>query len=372
MKHLLLAGLFLSGSLSLFAQINAKKLDDSVQKARTMDSKANFASILGALGSFAGKDGSNLTFQPTFYGIASLFNPDLKKSGNFRKEIFIRNSQLTLGLTPAATSLFKYDSLGAGYTYAIINNKKLTAKKYRELGSSEEYKTFQKVQDALAQYAGAHIGEPEAALALSLFNKGIGTSDLPTLPKELRSALNQATGAKDDADLLTKLGAWDTLWQNTISALSRAPLFTAGFNSIYDLVQHRWQEISLMPVNLTLYMRRSNPQSSSVTITGSYVFDVDTANKENLQRNLIKVNLGYDIIALMTKDKKKTVFEIKPGLMTSFVTKGKYLNEKTSTWNPSLTLRARLSDNFYLPVTLKYDTKDPQLFGFLAIQYSFN
>ena len=69
---------------------------------------------------------------------------------------------------------------------------------------------------------------------------------------------------------------------------------------------------------------------------------------------------------------EKARFEIKPGVSYKYIAQRLYKDENRSKLDPTLTLRIRINDDFYLPLKFEYDTENAELFGFLSIQFSLN
>lgn len=359
---------------SLFTAQNGnsglRNLDSVTQKSRSMEDKANFAKMLNVLGTFAGNDGNNITFQPNLFGVATLFNPSLNDARHFSKNKFLHNSQLNLVFTPSTETIFKYDSIQVGASYAILNNKQLSEADYNAFVATPEYQHYAKLQDALTKFAAGHDGTADADLARRLFKNGLDKSDLPGLPATIKDALKNELGTSDDSVLLSTFTAADKRFKKMALELSKRTLYTVGFNSVYDFVFHRWQELTVTPVNLVCYFGKT-AKAPSLSFNLGYSFDQDTLSKANFQRHLLNTTLGLDFIVVMNDD-DKPVFEIKPGLKFSDVTQGLYVDEKKTAWDPTVTFRLRINDNFYLPVAVEYDQDKSKLFGFLSIQYSFD
>jgi hypothetical protein len=227
------------------------------------------------------------------------------------------------------------------------------------------------MQSLLNAFEYDHKGTAEGNLANILFKAGIDSNTILMLSPALRQYLQNGMHVDSDTALIAIGSAINKQWKELNIALSKRTLYTIGFNSVYDFINHRYQEMSLTPINLIVYGFKQWKRSPSLSFKGDYLFDEDSLTKKNFKRNLVRTNLGIDFIICVNDDLKPT-FEIKPGLKSTFVTKNKYIGEKTSMWDPTVTFSIRISDNFYVPIQFEYDTTNPQLFGFLSVQYSFD
>jgi len=154
--------------------------------------------------------------------------------------------------------------------------------------------------------------------------------------------------------------------------LSKRTLLTFDFKSTYSFADKQWGELSFTPVNLYCYFNKSKLSSPGLSATLSYVLGTDTSTKQALKRRSIETEVGMNFPIKVNPETEKAAFEIKPGISYKYITARVYKDEKKSQFDPTLTFRIRINDDFYLPLKLEYDTENAELFGFLSIQFSLN
>ena len=201
MRRNLLLLFVLLGVSNAFAQTKQYEFEQEISGKKTGDDKASFSSILNSLGKFTSKDDASITFQPTLYGLGTIFNPKLKLQDNFIRTAFLRNFQLTLGITPSAESIFNIDDFQSGFSYAILNNKKLTAADYAGLIAAEPAQQRRMFNAALGRFIFDNRKTAEGAMARTFTNKALSASDIATMSTLLKDFLKKKLGITTDAEL---------------------------------------------------------------------------------------------------------------------------------------------------------------------------
>lgn len=346
-------------------------LEAGANKKRTGDDKASFSRIFSAFAGVASADGQTILVQPTLYSIKSLFNPDVRKDEHYQHQGFSRNLQFNLGVSANEKSIFKYDSTRLGFTYALINNKKLKASQYQQLAQSAEWKDLSAVNEALTKYAGAHIGEAGELLATKLFEDGIKKEDIALLPADLLqvilNSLKLTTAEK--ANIPARMEAFEKVYEKTTEQLSKKTALLFGFNTVYDFDSDGWQDLNLSPVELYYYFCKGWEKSPALNARINYVWTKDTVAKSFLKRELFQTEAGVNFV-IRENDEDEPVIEIKPAVVFEQITKGLYTDESKSSIDLLTTFRFRINEDFYLPLTVKYDTEESNFLGFLSIQLS--
>ncbi len=346
--------------------------EDEIASKKTGDDKASFSSILNALGKFTSQDGSAITFNPTLYGLVSLFKPGIKKQDKFRNAVFLRNFQLNLGITPSEESIFKIDDFQSGFSYAILNNKKLTAADYKKLTESEPTRLLELYTNALGQFIYENMNTAEGEAAKKYFNKAVSTEEVKNMSTALNGFLKKQLGVSTDEELAAISAGLKNGFKAKLTELSKRTLLTFDFKSTYSFADKQWGELSFTPVNLYCYFNKTKPNSPGLNATLSYVLGTDTSTKQALKRRTIETEVGMNFPIKVNPETEKAAFEIKPGISYKYITARVYQDEKKSQFDPTLTFRIRINDDFYLPLKLEYDTENAELFGFLSIQFSLN
>ena len=372
MKIICISIFVLSCIGNVFAQTKQFELEKEIANKKTGDDKANFSSILNALGKFTSQDGSTIAFQPTLYGLGSIFNPKLKEQDNFVNATFLRNFQLNLGLTPNEESIFKIDDLQSGFSYAILNNKKLTRADYKNLKDSEPTQQRKKFNAALGRFIFDNRRTAIGQKARTYANKALTEEDVVKMDTLLKAFLKSELSVSSDSELAGMSSGFNTAYKDLTTQLSKRTLLTFDFKSSYSFADNGWDELSFTPVNLYCYFNKNKLSSPGLNATFKYVMGRDTSTKEALKRQLIETEVGMNFPVKVNPDTEKAAVEIKPGISYKYIAQRLYKDENRSKFDPTLTFRIRINDDFYLPLKLEYDTENAELFGFLSIQFSLN
>lgn len=372
MKRNLILLFVLLNISNAFAQTKQFEFEQEIAGKKTGDDKANFSSILNALGKFTSQDDATIAFQPTLYGLGTIFNPDLKSQDKFIRAAFLRNFQLNLGITPSSESVFNIDDFQSGFSYAILNNKKLTAADYDNLVASEPTQQRRLFNAALGRYIFDNRKNAEGATARTFTNKALSAADVTAMSAPLKAFLKNRLGVSTDAELVSMSSGFNNAYKALTTQLSKRTLLTFDFKSTYSFADKQWGELSFTPVNLYCYFNKTKLSSPGLNATLSYVLGTDTSTKQALKRRTIETEVGMNFPIKVNPETEKAAFEIKPGITYKYITARVYKDEKKSQFDPTLTFRIRINDDFYLPLKLEYDTESAELFGFLSIQFSLN
>lgn len=355
---------------NVFAQFAQSEGEKLINKKKTGDDKANFSSIFNGLGKFTSQDEATITFQPTLYGLASLFNPKIKEQDKFVRATFLRNFQLNLGITPNDESIFEIDDFQSGFSYAILNNKKLTKADYDHLIAKfgEQRKLFVAALNQFIVTNNTAAGEEAKKYTVNpLTDKDVANMDVG-----LKVFLKNKMSVSTDAELVAVSAGLTTAFKNLTTELSKRTLLKIDFKSTYSFADKQWGELSFTPVNLYYYFNKKKLSSPGLNATIKYVLGTDTITKEALKRSMIETELGMNFPIKVNPDTEKARLEIKPGISFKYIGQRLYKDENRSKFDPTLTFRIRINDDFYLPLKLEYNTDDAELFGFLSIQFSLN
>ncbi len=372
MKKILVSLFVLLSIGNAFAQTKQFELEKEIANKKTGDDKANFSSILNALGKFTSQDGATITFQPTLYGLGSMFNPKLKEQDNFVNATFLRNFQLNLGVTPSEESIFHIDNFQSGFSYAFLNNKKLTRTDYKNLVASEPTQQRRLFEAALGRFAFDNRNTAAGAEARSYANKALSVTDVTNMNAGLKAFLINRLGVSTDADLVTMSSGLSAAYKAHTTELSKRTLLTFDFKSTYSFADNQWDELSFTPINLYCYFNKKKLSSPGLNATLNFIMGTDTSTKEALKRRTIETEVGMNFPIKINPDTEKAAVEIKPGISYKYIAQRLYKDENRSKFDPTLTFRVRINDDFYLPLKLEYDTENAELFGFLSIQFSLN
>lgn len=333
----------------------------SIDSVRTQDGKLNFAKKITALGSFINSEDDALTFKATLFG---LFVKN-KVDDNYTKRVFERNFEIDLSATPNS-SVFKYSEAAAGFTYAIINNASVTKGDYEKLVQTyqiqEKKATYYRLLQVLAELKIAHPDWGSKIDELLVRS----TPDKVVVPADLGRALVKA-GFKNGGDVFV---AADKLFADLQEKVKYRPLLTIGPKVNYD-GELGWAKNVSVKGNLTLTsLNKQGDRKIEWSLTPAYTLSTDTAMKTSkLSRKIFNTDLSVNFTVLKDANGKPS-FEIKPALGYTNTKGGLYKDEKENAWSFATKLTWKINDDFSLPVTFKVTQNNPNLLGFLSVQYS--
>ncbi len=372
MKKILVSLFVLLSIGNVFAQTKQFEFEKEIANKKTGDDKASFSSILNALGKFTSQDGSTITFQPTLYGLGSMFNPKLKEQDKFVNATFLRNFQLNLGITPNEESIFHIDDFQSGFSYAILNNKKLTRTDYKSLVDSEPAQQRRLFNAALGRFIFDNRRTAAGERARKYANEALSAEDVKKMDTVLKVFLKNKLGVSTDTELAAMSSGFSKAYKDLTTKLSKRTLLTFDFKSTYSFADKMWGELSFTPINLYCYFNKKKLGSPGLNATLNYTMGTDTSTKEALKRRTVETEVGMNFPIKVNPDTEKAMVEIKPGISYKYIAQRLYKDENRSKFDPTLTIRIRINDDFYLPLKLEYDTENAELFGFLSIQFSLN
>lgn len=94
-----------------------------------------------------------------------------------------------------------------------------------------------------------------------------------------------------------------------------------------------------------------------------------TLNNSSVRRSVLDINAGFNISWVKNK---KSIVEFKPYLEYKNIMQGISSGENQETFYASGDLRIRVTDNLWIPLTIKYDTKKGNFLGFLNVSLNMN
>jgi hypothetical protein len=321
-------------------------------KKQTGDRKDIFPSLINGIGSFTSNAGSSLVLKPTLWGLSNIGNS--KDSANystkrFQKSYFAQNLQFYLSLSPENNSNFKFDSLSFGLSYALLNNTVLKAKQYKILDTltrrANQIQVFLQTQ-TIKRLSDAQIE--------CIIHSNYADSSIPdTLVKEIKKRFGINGRIQDALDYKSVVTHY----------LEKAPVWTISIIDNYNPSKTLTNNL-VASTNVSFGLFPIHNAYSAFSVSAYYKWQNDTLRENaNLNRKLFYFGLGLNFPVC-------SIFEIKPAASFLNINGPLYSKESTNSINGSLTLRLKLNDELWLPLSLEYTPNSGQFFGFLSIQYS--
>lgn len=317
------------------------------------------------------ENGGGFTFKSTLFSTSKLFsykNLDMSNYFTSPQGTFLRNFEYSFGVNKDKNG--SYSLLTGGLKYAIINKRDKGMHNFfsdddmltRQLGStnaqitkiySDEIKAT-KLKDAKK---GAQM-ELDFNTAVLKFTQSKNVTDLPKRVQDLRDSL-----------LSTLITDLQNKYNVKLKELDSRSLLTLSINPGYH-----WNSKSLDSLNTTLqYVVGLNKTGKNPWFLDAQLSDIlhhDTINSQGLARNQIRYFIGGNKVLANDKD-SNPLFETEFAFdFTHLTNKILYANDVRNSPKIDVIFRLHLSKEFTLPVTLKYDLKTPNLFGFISLQWN--
>lgn len=369
--------LLIISSCSFFGQNNNLKednLEQDVAKKEILEDlsekkSANWKDVLTNYFQIALKDlgaeDKKVEFKTTLFNIKAQVDKNLWIDYNYEKENFSRNFQIDAGLSLKDDYSLKGFTYGLGWAYnkrdksinTLVNTKSgeiynkyrtnLTNAKnsYREdlLKVYDEKKTNEKLKiifDIESKYKS-----PDKIIIIPF----------KEFPEEFRKYLPQNFNSFYEM--------FDEQYKEDIAEIERKPYLFLGFNSSFSETSKFLEEYKIE----TVFLKGIK--------TDKLKMEIDFRNSLNSSKDSLNTNtkffasqLGLNISFL---SKEKSVLEIKPAFefKKDFTNKIEGQSEK---FYATSDIRIRVYKDVWIPLILKYDIKDGNLFGFLNLSINFD
>jgi hypothetical protein len=333
----------------------ANALASQVQPAQANkpgDEKENWAAIFSGFANIVGSSGNSIVLSPTLYSLMHLTKSKVDYQ-KYTKEWFARNLRFSLSATPDNKNSFQIDSGGIGFKFTILNNQSATLKDYQKLND------FLNRFDAINNYLrdNGHLTDDQQ-LAFGKNGNYDETLLNPNLVKAVKQKFN-INGTLHDAM------SPDNLKNALSSELRYKPLWTIGLTENYGF-QTRETNNLLASSEYSQYLKSFNNDTLYLDLTISYTWQADTMKEfTNLHRNVYGANVGGNLTF-----PANVPLEIKPSISFVHIDGPLYQKESTNSFKANITPRIRVNKQLWIPITISWDPRNGQIFGFLRVQYS--
>ena len=170
---------------------------------------------------------------------------------------------------------------------------------------------------------------------------------------------------QNNIDTSSLFKVFDTEKKVLENALKTKPLWTVSANNVYDFTTRSSTKLTLS--THFFFSIKSGNTVIPFDFSFSNQWQQDTTQKSaNMNRKVFEAEFGKNF----TIGKKKWL-EIKPAFSYSSIKGTLYSKEQQNKFMGSLTPRLKINDQFWLPVTIKYDPKNGDFLGLFTVQYSF-
>ena len=387
------------------AQNDVKQIvrtQNDLKTGNLLDVLTNFSQL--AITDLYGTNRS-FSFKSTLFGIMVKTDPDLNIDRNFVKYKNARNLQFNL--SGKLDQSYKFNGLSLGFTFAIKNKRdkalftiyqydNSSSSAYQRYNGGEEMKKDNKVipistqlfdsYNNLLDIANAHYLDRELYLlkpkssnkdSIALYSKD--TSQYSKYKKKIEAMYASGKFYRDSLPFWAKksisqidINSANKFFMSYLEALnsySLKPLWTISASSEFDanglFKQGKGEMVYLVGLWKTQYTCQLDARANFAardSITASI--------PRGFYRKIVGASIGINFQLLKGKESKKSILEFKPYFEYLNNMDYKKLGETHETTLANAELRLRVMDDLWIPVTIKYDTKTSNVFGFLNISYN--
>lgn len=363
--------------VSLKSVANADAARQSEKLVRTVNDlkTGNWQSILSNFLQLAFKDiaGNNksLSFKASLFAIKAKADSNLLLDRNYVRQKFARNFQFDFALK--LDTGYRFKGMQAGFTWAIINKRDSSVVSF---ANTELDKYYSAAQESLAvaalKFRRSLIisGDTVPASKKKLYNEVMdkirkvldekGFVAKSEYPAEFQAFL--------DDSFNTNLETADKLFAKEMAKLRTAPLLTLSVNSTF---QNKDRAFSNGGAGL-VYLQGIKTKRTKTEMDIRAAVDIrDTLVVTTQRRSRFNASAGINFALLENKD-GQSLIEFKPHLEYNSILTKPIGTEKRNVFMANADLRIRVFQNFWLPLTIKYDVEKGRFFGFLDIEFNFN
>ncbi|KUJ62120.1 hypothetical protein AR687_08835 [Flavobacteriaceae bacterium CRH] len=359
---------------SVFAQDDSKtevarKTIVEIEKSKTGNFKDAFYNIIQLTTKNFSEDEKSLELNTTLFKI--IYNSELSEISDLTilKSYVLRNFQIN-----AKTNFdknFKYNGISGGITFAVINNRdnatiklaKTIYGKNRE-AFMEEFRTIQSDLSA---------GKPEGK-DLDLLNNASDTilngyiydsSKNPYYDQiqiEFKKRKKFDGKAIETDEITDYIKALNQLRQSEIKKIESKVLWTFSADGSTN-TDGKFDKYSIG----TVFLKGIPNTNEEIDIRGKFTY----ADTTLVKRSAFNGKVGLNMIILRNKQENISCFEIKVLGEYNKIFKNLLPDEEDETISANAEFRIRLAKDFWIPITIKYDTEKSNFLGFLNVTYNF-
>jgi len=322
----------------------------------------------------SGKNGG-FKFKSSLFGIQKLFSSkDLDLSQYYLAKKGARDFEISLGVDKNKDN--DVDNLRAGLKYALVNNR---SKSDVNFTNFDEIKTSLQNLGSVFNEGGQiyfrlinALNDAERQLRLKAFReaneKFKKSQKRADLPNELVSLIDSVSNLRLSMSVQDLFDAPQKAYDIAAKKLDQKGLLTFEVSPGYSWSKKRWDSTSLVGQYLKGFGNYERPWNFDSQVKNH--FQRDTLGKaNNLARSLSVVQIGLNKV-LAIDDKKNPVIEFEMALEAGYVLRGAYNGEDRNRLSFNTILRVHITKEIIVPLALKYDLKNPNLFGFLQFNWN--
>ncbi|CAD7803287.1 hypothetical protein CHRY9390_01056 [Chryseobacterium aquaeductus] len=366
----IILGLCFLNAILVFAQsekidqnnLSSTNLYNTLKETKSGNWKDVFTDFMQASLKDLTGENKSLQFKANLFALKSKADNSLLIDYNYAREKFSRNFQIEVGLD--LDNDYKFKGFNYGFDWAIVNKRDSTVASLTKTETGELFDAISsEIMLAFNKYRNDSNPSDEEIIQLKQKIDKILEEEryVPKdqLPKEIENLVSQNYG-----QLSSKFAH---SFQAEIARIKRQPLLTVGFNSNFQKDSKFFDEYNVQMV----YLQGIKSDRGSLEIDFRNKFRAkDSITTSVLKRKEFSSQLGLNISLMKVKD--RSIIELKPGFEYTKIFSGLAENEKDNIFTANADLRIRILNNLWLPLILKYDMENNNLFGFLNVSFNFD
>lgn len=366
---------FLLISFFSFSQNNENALVKKNENSKSGNYKDIFSSFFQLASENFDPKTKSLNFNSTLFAIKSQANPELLKDINIRQAGFSRNFQFNVKLD--MDNDYKYKGFTGGFTFAIINGRDkslaiLTDSKYGELHEKFK-KMLVSVRKELVTEMSS-LGDPERQKATDDLDEeieNIKNAKEPTNSSICNNIIakydksNSILEGYSDKDIKTLVSHLKKLKDLEYEKIDAKPLWTVSADGTAN-TEGKFNKASFG----TIFLVGNKKAWNEIDLRAKLTY-TDTLKLEHLPRTGFNANAGMNF-KIGKDSSQKSYFEVKIYGEYNAIFNNLIAEEKKNNFLANSDIRIRLTDDLWIPITVKYDTNKANFLGFLNVTYNFN
>lgn len=378
-----------------FSQTNngfAKNLEDTIKFTKSANSGMSalsrdvFVKYFQIAANNIFGESRSITFNTSPYTLITELNPKLKNSRSYKDLSWLRKTNITAGLK--LNENFSFNGFTSELKFALIDKTDpSTNNLFSEWLSKDSFRVSIDLLRTKINQSLRKITDPVATANIDsskvqfLYRKSISFAETSDEFKNLVDSI-----FTDDNDpKLNEIKNW--ILKNRTELVSTAikdrnskykdmlkknSLWVIGINDSTYKDKFKFSSISVFS-QFTKGISRPNTGSNweiNISSILSYVSD-STLAERNLKRVVFEAK---PLLNYVLRDKENNYSLLEFALGASYVHRfmGKYIGEEKNTLYADAVLRIRLKDDIWLPLEIKYDPKNGNIFGLLSAKINFN
>lgn len=358
---------FLIKSIFIFAQEKKQNVDvvtsETIYNKLSEAKSGNWKDVLTDFMQLSFKnlagDSKSFQYKASIFSVMSKADSTLLIDYNYadKKYNFSRNFQIAAGLD--LDNDYKFKGFTYGFDWAIVNKRDLSIATIPNRIDKIFIKNQKALMNAVHTYEDLHGDNDIVEVLNTLMSKG---QYIPreNLPKEFLELLPES--------YIEDSKKFEESLKMELDKIKRQPLLTVGFNSNFQKDSKFFDGYN---VNMVYLQGLKSKSGGEVEIDFRNQFKVhDSITIDIIKRREFSSQLGLNISILKKKD--KSLIEFKPNLEYKRIFSGLMIDEKNNRFLANADLRVRVLKNLWIPLVLKYDLENNNLFGFLNVSFNFD